>query len=122
MRNLNHSMEPVDIAIAGSGAACTALVIAVLKKLLADAPARQLRFAVIEKHPEFWLGIPYGSRSSVNALTITSVSDFFTSDAERNQFFDWFNPRKDDLLAQYAIKGGLGAELWLKNNRAAVAN
>ena len=85
-------MEAADIVIIGSGIACTSTLIEVFKRLINnDSPAaKKLQITVIEKHEEFWLGIPYGSRSSLNALTITSISDFFTDEKERTFFLEWF--------------------------------
>jgi len=115
--------EPVDIAILGSGIACTSTLIEVFRKLIAGIPnQRKITITVIEKNREFWLGIPYGSRSSVNALTITSVYGFFTNEQERSRFFDWFGINKDELFTYYLEKGGLTAEQWLARNKEAIAN
>jgi len=116
-------MEPVDIVIAGSGIACTTTVIELFRKLIAGiANQRKISITVIEKHQEFWLGIPYGSRSSVNALTITSIFDFFTAEKERELFFDWFRINKNELLTDYVINGGITAEQWLQRNAPAIQN
>jgi uncharacterized NAD(P)/FAD-binding protein YdhS len=115
-------MQKVDIAIAGSGIACTATLIEVFRKLINDAPGPKISITVFEKSHEFWYGIPYGSRSSVNALTITSVYDFFTAEKERDQFFAWFKENKLALLDHYTANGGLTAKQWLERNGEALHN
>ncbi len=116
-----NTMETVDIAIVGSGIASTVTLIEVFRKLIDGVPdQKKLSISVIEKHHEFWLGIPYGSRSSVNALTITSIADFLTNEKERELFFDWFKIHQHELIEWYLLNGGLTAEYWLKNNKAAL--
>src|ERR1700744_4480861 len=114
-------MQKIDIAIAGSGIACTATLIEVFRKLITDGGPK-VSITVFEKSHEFWYGIPYGSRSSVNALTITSVYDFFTAEKERNQFFGWFKENKAALLEHYMANGGLTAKQWLERNGKALDN
>jgi len=113
-------MKKVDIAIAGSGIACTATLIEVFNKLVEAPVAAKLSIAVFEKNNEFWYGIPYGSRSSVNALTITSVYDFFTDEKERNLFFAWFKQNKAALIGYYLANGGYTAQQWLQRNSDAL--
>jgi uncharacterized NAD(P)/FAD-binding protein YdhS len=111
-------MEAADILIIGSGIACTSTLVEVFKRLLDNPrPHHKLKITVIEKHEEFWLGVPYGSRSSLNALTITSISDFFTDENERSLFFSWFKQNKNTLLTWYRINGGQSAEQWFERNK-----
>jgi uncharacterized NAD(P)/FAD-binding protein YdhS len=113
----------VDIAVIGSGAASTTALIVVLEKLIAGTPREQtLKIALIEKYNEFGKGIPYGSRSSVNSLTITPVADFISSGKERALFFDWLTAGLDTILADYAQKGGLAAERWIAGNEQLLRN
>lgn len=114
-------MQKVDIAIAGSGIACTATLIEAFRKLINDGGPK-VSITVFEKSHEFWYGIPYGSRSSVNALTITSVHDFFTAEKERDQFFAWFRENKRSLLDHYTANGGLSAKQWFERNGKALDN
>jgi len=115
-------MEPTDIIIAGSGIACTTTVISLFRKLIDSLTQQTISITVIEKHHEFWTGIPYGNRSSVNALTITSIADFFTDEKERDLFFEWFKLNKQELLSGYLTDGGLGASEWLQRNKTAIDN
>ena len=69
-------MSLVDIAFIGSGAASTTTLIELMERLLERKAGPELTITVIDKYPEFGKGIPYGSRSSVNSLTITPIVDF----------------------------------------------
>jgi len=116
-------MKKVDIAIAGSGIACTTTLIQLFTRLIDKSPALpKISIAVFEKSKEFWYGIPYGSRSSINALTITSVHDFFTDEKERDLFFTWFEQNKAALIDHYLANGGLTAYQWLQRNSDALSN
>lgn len=114
-------MEIADIAIVGSGIASTATVIKVFRKLIAESHrVKPVSITIFERHHEFWLGTPYGGRSSVNALTITSIYDFFTNDDERVFFFDWFRDSKAELFDWYLENGGLTAARWFEKNKKAL--
>jgi len=110
-------MDIADITFIGSGLATTVTLIELFSKLAnSNEPVtRKLNIAVIEKNQEFWLGIPYGSRSSVNALTITCVQDFVYEN-ERPLFFEWLKANKNDWAAYYREHGGVTAARWLDNN------
>jgi uncharacterized NAD(P)/FAD-binding protein YdhS len=115
-------MDIADISLIGSGIASTVTLIEVLDKLLNNPhPTKKLRVAVIEKYHEFWKGIPYGTRSSINALTITSVLDFIY-EPERPLFFEWLKSNKNDWISYYQEHGGITAESWLKNNLPLIEN
>jgi uncharacterized NAD(P)/FAD-binding protein YdhS len=106
-------MDIADISLIGSGVACTVTFIEVLEKLLHNPPGtKKLSVTVIEKHHELWKGIPYGTRSSVNALTITSIYEFIY-EPERPLFL---KSNKNDWIAYYREHGGITAERWLTNN------
>jgi len=113
-------MKPADLVIIGSGIACTSTLIEVFNRLVEKPADHKFSITVIEKNREFWLGVPYGSRSSINALTITSIYDFFTNKHERNLFLDWFNQNKTELLDGYQQNGGTTAEQWLQRNAEAI--
>ncbi|OCX50250.1 hypothetical protein BEL04_23355 [Mucilaginibacter sp. PPCGB 2223] len=119
---MSGQSQPADITFIGSGIACTATLIQLFRKLLNTEQAGNTRpeITVIEKNREFWKGIPYGSRSSVNALTITCVNDFIY-EAERPAFFRWFKENQNDWETYYREHGGITAERWLKNNLPLIA-
>ena len=99
-------MDIADISLIGSGFATTVTLTQVLNESL-NNPLRRKRLlvTVIEKYPEFWKGIPYGARSSVNALTIDSVFDFIY-EPERPLFFEWLRSDKNDWVFYYRERGG----------------
>jgi uncharacterized NAD(P)/FAD-binding protein YdhS len=110
-------MDPVDIAFIGSGIATTLSMIEVLSGIQnnPNPPVEPTTIAVIERHPQFWRGIPYGSRSSVNALTITSVLDF-VNETERPAFFQWLKTTRPEWTTHYREQGGEIANRWLEKN------
>ena len=109
-------MEVKDITLIGCGIATTLTLIEVLGELINNPRVdKKVSIAIIEKNHEFWSGIPYGARSSVNALTITSVHDFIY-EHERPVFFDWLKANIDEWTAHCREHGGLTAHRWLTNN------
>ncbi len=113
---MSNEVQVFDIAFIGSGIASTATLVQVFRKLLNYGPTgKPLNIAIVEKNHEFWKGIPYGSRSSVNALTITCVNDFIY-EPERPAFFKWFKETQSDWEAYYREHGGITAGRWLKKN------
>lgn len=110
-------MDPIDIVFIGSGIATSLSVIEVLTRIQNNPapPAAPITIAVIERHQQFWRGIPYGSRSSVNALTITSVLDF-VNETERPAFFHWLSSTRPEWTANYREQGGEIANRWLEKN------
>lgn len=116
-------MAIADITVIGSGAAATTTLIELFTKLIDDPfTERKIEITVVEKYPEFWKGIPYGARSSVNSLTITAISDFISSGKERDLFFNWLKENQDQWANYYRIHGGLAAKNWLEKNLALVEN
>ena len=107
--------EVIDITLIGSGIAASITMVEVLSSLLNTPGTQKVSIAVIEKTDELWKGIPYGSRSSVNALTITTVYDFI-NEKEAPLFFKWLKDTKDTWSSYYRDNGGITAERWLKNN------
>ena len=115
-------MDIADISLIGSGIACTLTLTELLDKLLNSPPrTKKLTVAVIEKNSEFWKGIPYGTRSSIHALTITSIHEFI-HEPERPLFFEWLKSNKNDWISYYLEHGGIAAESWLKNNLPFIEN
>lgn len=110
-------MHISDIAIIGSGVAATTTLIEIFYKLIADPfIGKKIEITVIEKHSEFWKGIPYGSRSSVSSLTISSIPDFLPVDKERALFLTWLKKNKSRWVRYYRKNGGVAAEKWLDKN------
>ncbi len=115
-------MKVTDICIIGSGIASTLTLIEICNKLLNDVPlTKKVSIAIIEKNKEFYKGIPYGARSSVNALTITSVHDFLNEN-ESPLFYEWLLATKDTWTTFYKQHGGITAARWLKENMPLIEN
>lgn len=87
-------MQIYDLVFVGSGLSSSAALYHVLTGLQEKAnPSEVKNIAVIEKNNEFWKGIPYGNRSSIQSLTINPIKDFFQDD-EKPLFFSWLNKVK----------------------------
>jgi uncharacterized NAD(P)/FAD-binding protein YdhS len=116
-------MSVANITVIGSGAAATTTLIELLNQLIAKpANGETLNITIVEKYPEFFKGIPYGSRSSVNALTITAAADFVYVESEKKLFNDWLIQNLDEWTNNYRLNGGLAAEVWLEKNLPLIAN
>jgi len=110
-------MQQTDIAFIGSGAAATTTLIELFSKLLEQSGTHPtINITVIEKHPEFWKGVPYGSRSSINSLTITGVTDFVSVGQEKERFQTWLQTNHKRWTTYYRENGGLAAETWFDKN------
>ena len=77
------------------------------------------KIAVIEKDPELWKGIPYGSRSSVNSLTITNFGEFVPN-VEKEQFIAWLVKNRDQWIDSLKKAGGATATKWLEYNLTSI--
>lgn len=116
-------MDIADITVIGSGAAATTTLIEFFTKLIEDPfLGKKIKIMVIEKYPEFWKGIPYGSRSSVNSLTITAISDFISSGEEKDLFLAWLKKNQNQWASYYRENGGFAAEKWLEKNLVLIEN
>ncbi len=119
LRLMQTTPEPkpiFDIAILGSGISCSLSLLHLLeKRLAAGGPVKPVRIAVVEKNNEFWRGYPYGSRSSRNSLTITTLGEF-VPEKEKDSFINWLEKTQDQWLEELKIRGGHTAEVWIQNN------
>jgi len=105
-----------DIVFVGSGLSSSATLYHILSGLREQKiPGRLINIAVIEKNQEFWTGIPYGKRSSLQSLTINPVKDFLT-EAETAGFFTWLKDLEADNYPGIANaeRGIIGA--WTRKN------
>ena len=109
-----------DIAFLGSGISCSQTLLQLLDKLNAQSgPQKKIKIAVVEKEGEFWKGIAYGKRSSVNSLIITTLGEFIPPD-ERESFLSWMKKSKSKWLGLLKTHGGETAQHWIKNNKDAI--
>lgn len=119
MSSLDHP-ESYDIAIIGSGIACS-MTILELAKLLIGVPftGREIHIAVIEKSGEFWSGIPYGQRSSINSLAIQKLGEFI-KEPDKTSYIGWLETNKRRWLESFKQNGGQAAATWIRNNQALI--
>jgi uncharacterized NAD(P)/FAD-binding protein YdhS len=112
--------ECYDIAIVGSGIACS-MTILELARLLLDMPpgSRKLQIAIIEKEGEFWNGIAYGARSSINSLVITKLREF-VKEPEKTSFIEWLEINKRRWLDHFEKNGAPTAAKWIRNNQGLI--
>jgi len=105
----------------GSGISCTAVMLNLLDKLEVDnLPGGDLfNIAIIEKDAEFWKGIPYGSRSSVNSLTITNFGEFVPN-MEKEPFIAWLEKDREQWIDNLKKAGGATATKWFEYNLAQI--
>jgi len=111
-------MTGYDIAIVGSGIACSR-TICELAERLKDTPARDkmLRIGIIEREGEMWNGIPYGRRSAVGALAFQRLQEFL-EEPERSYYIEWLAANADWWLKTFTECGGPGAAKWILDNHS----
>jgi len=106
-----------DIVLLGSGISSTQTLLQLLRQIDKNPlPAEKIKIAIVEKAGEFFTGIPYGSRSSVNSLTITTFGEFIHPN-EKEAFLEWLESGKTAWLENLSALGGQTAANWLQNNR-----
>ena len=111
-------MPMYDIAIVGSGIACSR-TICELAERLKDIPVRgrMLRIAVIEREGEMWNGVPYGRRSAVGALAFQRLQEFL-EEPERSHYISWLVADASSWLKTLREWGGPGAAKWISDNQS----
>jgi uncharacterized NAD(P)/FAD-binding protein YdhS len=109
--------RPYDVALVGAGVSGAFALHHVIRRLdPADRTGRgPLRVAVIDRNPELWCGIAYGSRSSANSLLIHSLRDFLP-DRLRADFQHWLLAPPQDWKTAFVARGGALAQVWLDRN------
>lgn len=110
-------MTGYDIAIVGSGIACSRTLCEIAERLRApSARGKMLRIAVIEKEGEMWNGVPYGRRSALGALAFQRLQEFL-DEPERSQYIEWLATNADWWLKGFKECGGPGASQWISDNQ-----
>lgn len=109
-----------DLVIVGSGVAAAYTLLRLIDEVRSEGPAPSpVRVAVVEKAPPFWTGIPYGPRSSANALIITTFEEFVPA-ADRPAFETWLSAHRSDWTQRMRADGGEIAAAWQARNAAAL--
>jgi uncharacterized NAD(P)/FAD-binding protein YdhS len=115
-RSRKPSYGRYDLVIVGSGLSCCYSLLDLFERLRWAPLIKPLSVAVLEKAGEFWTGVPFGERSSVNSLMITPLAEFIPDD-ERLEFEQWLSERKDSWLQHHQLLGGPAARTWIMINR-----
>jgi uncharacterized NAD(P)/FAD-binding protein YdhS len=109
-----------DITFIGAGIATSYALLSLLEKLNSLTNTNKIvKINVLDKYPEFFLGIPYGKRSGGSVLLINSLRSFLP-EHERSLFLVWLKNNKKPLIDDFLNFGGPGAKLWLQNNTKAI--
>ncbi len=112
---IKHKEQLFDLTFIGAGLSCTYTLIHFIERLKKFPEKRKIQICILDKTNEFWTGIPYGNRSGVNSLIITSLKEFLP-EKERKIFIDWLK-KNNEVLKNYAeTSGGLPMK-WLQNNK-----
>ena len=111
-------MQPKDIVFVGAGVATALTVIELIEQLRRESVAQGANIptlVVVEKNAELWKGIPYGHRSSPNALVITPIADFIY-ERDRQEFYAYLQNEQDTWVPDHRARGGAIADKWLTDN------
>ena len=109
------------LVFVGGGMACTMTLLELSRLLASAAPSSEtLRIAVIEKTGEFWSGVAYGVRSSVNSLVLTSLREF-VSEPEKTLFLEWLTSNQRRWLDHLRQNGGAAGAKWIETNQPLMA-
>ncbi|RCH54872.1 hypothetical protein DJ568_10350 [Mucilaginibacter hurinus] len=108
-----------DITFVGSGMACVTTLTELCTSLLKTGSLlkKPLNIAVIEKQSQFWAGLPYGDKSSVNCLTITTYAEFLNDPDKFDEFNNWLKQDNHSWITEYLALGGSTAAKWYKRNK-----
>lgn len=112
----NNPEQHYDIAIVGGGISSSLTLLHLLRKMILSGKSnQQTSIVVVEKQNEFWKGFPYGKRSSINSLTITTLGEF-VPEKEKELFFGWLKSNLHEWIGFLKANGGLASAEWIDNN------
>lgn len=112
---------PFNLAFIGSGISSTFTLYHTLKKLEKPKDGDTTRIVIVEKFESFHSGIPYGERSGVTTLLITSLKNFLP-EPELSEFIDWLNKNKQWLLKEFKEQGGPLSLEWTQKHHNDLEN
>jgi uncharacterized NAD(P)/FAD-binding protein YdhS len=115
-------MTKYDLTFIGGGMSCVTVLTAFIGDFISKRDVRPspIRIAVVEYHKQLWTGLPYGDRSWVNCLTISTLGEFLTDPKHLKEFIAWFELNQSLLIEEYKILGGDAAEKWCSVNLDAI--
>lgn len=108
-----------DLLFVGAGASTSYVVLSLLGSLDGPPRDRPVRIAVVERAPDPFTGVPYGSRAAPTALLITPLRDFLP-EPERGLFVRWLSENKGWVFDEFRAAGGPFSTRWWERHRAAV--
>nr|WP_246329326.1 FAD/NAD(P)-binding protein [Chthonobacter rhizosphaerae] len=111
-----------DVAVIGSGVAGCCTVLSLFDRLRRSPRwDRPVDVVVVERDDQAWTGLPYGRRSSPNALIITTAAEFLPAELA-DRFAAWFVRERPRWTADLAEAGGECARAWQDRNADAIAS
>ncbi len=108
-----------DLVFVGAGASTAYVLLALLAGLRTEAPGPPRRIAVVERAPDPFSGVAYGSRAARTSLLITPLRDFLPED-ERALFVPWLTQNKDWVFDEFLASAGPLAGRWWARHRAEI--
>ncbi len=111
---MTFSNKLQNLTFIGSGISSSFTLLNILESLANDGHAKKISITLIDKYPEFFCGIPYGSRSGCSVLLITSLENFLP-EPQLGLFIEWLNQNKNWLLQEFKKEGGDLSQQWLAN-------
>jgi uncharacterized NAD(P)/FAD-binding protein YdhS len=99
-----------DVAFVGTGISCTFTLVEFLARL-EERKSGVTRVLLVDKDPDFFKGVPYGSRSGDLGLIISRLSDFLPA-THIGRFGDWLAANRDEAFERFFSLGGDGVETW----------
>ena len=114
---MDNNLEISDLTFIGSGISTSFSILNFLNLVENDSNKNNIiSIDIIEKFPEFNLGLPYGVRSGFSTHLITSLKNFL-AEPELSLFTIWLSKNKSWLLKEYKNEGGILSAEWLNTNR-----
>ncbi len=117
----NLYSKTFDLIFIGSGIGTSFTLMPLLEELK-KMNDRTFNIAIIERSDEFHTGVAYGNRTGDTALLITSLSDFLPEGEYRNDFINWLNKHKEELISNLKSHDGARTQNWLNTHEAEIAN
>jgi uncharacterized NAD(P)/FAD-binding protein YdhS len=112
----NNPEKQYDIAILGGGISSSLTLLHLLRNMLSVSKVqKEMNIVVVEKQTEFWRGFPYGKRSSINSLTITTLGEF-VPEKEKELFIGWLESTQNEWIGFLKANGGLASVEWIAHN------
>ncbi|WP_350287903.1 FAD/NAD(P)-binding protein [uncultured Croceitalea sp.] len=103
---------PTNIAFVGAGIAASYTLSNFLNNLKKQNASDCIDIFVIDKHHDFFKGIPYGERSSNAVLLINDLKSFIP-EPQRADFVQWLNKNYEKLVEKFINAGGHHAKEWV---------